>query len=61
MSKDSVTTRSSKQQKTIKKRKATRVNDKTLNPFDGALRIWLDTDVQHLPDDNVNELKNRSR
>ena len=32
-----------------------------MNPIDGALRIRLDIDVQHLPDDNVNELKNRSR
>ena len=61
VSKDSETTRSSKQQKTRGKRKATRVNDKTLNPIDGSLHIRLDTDIQHLPNDNVNELKNSSR
>ena len=46
--------------KKCKDKKATHLNEKTLDPVGGALRCWIDTSLHHLPDENLNHLKKRS-
>ena len=36
------------------------MNEKTLDPAGGALRCQLDTSLRHLPNDDLNQFKNRS-
>ena len=46
--------------KTLKIKKLTRLNEKTLDPLGGMLQCWLDTSIRQLPYDNLNQLKKRS-
>ena len=41
-------------------KKATLLNEKTLDPMGGALRCQLDTSLRFLPGDNLNQLNKRS-
>ena len=54
----SIETRESKKNKNEKK--ATRLNEKTLDPVGGALHCRRCTSLRHLTDDNLNQLKKRS-
>ena len=40
--------------------KATRVNDGTLCPINGALRCCLNSQVLHLPDDDVEKMQSKT-
>ena len=48
------------QKKLKMEKKATCLNEKTLEPVGGALRCRLGTSICHLPGDNLNQLKKRS-
>ena len=41
-------------------KKATRLNEKTLDPVGGALWCQIDTSLYNIPDDKLNQLKKRS-